>query len=124
MKSLFLGLILSVLINGPVNAGEVRYIETLPTSGKTSVKELNKTKSAGWSCQWAKTDGNSGNTNKTKTSKTYWYPLAAIPEATDAQDTKINELLDAGKKVVKCTLKERDSESKKMRNADLESDEE
>ncbi len=116
--------IVSLLFAGSVSAAEVRFLESLPTSGKTNARKLSASKKPGWFCQWAKTDENSGNTNKTKKSKTYVYELSAVPELTDAQDAKINELLDSGKRVVKCTLKERDSEAKKMINAELEGDDE
>jgi hypothetical protein len=116
MKRLF-ALILFVSINS--SASETRIIEALPTSGDTSASALIKEKQAGFQCQWAKL-ADSGNLNKAKGSKTYWFKKSAVPEVTQAQETKISGLIADGKKVLKCTLKEYSTEKNRMANADLD----
>jgi hypothetical protein len=116
MKRLF-ALILFVSINS--SASETRIIEALPTSGQTSAHKLIKAKKAGFQCQYVKI-AESGNPNKVKDSKTYWFEQSAVPELTQAQETKVADLLADGKKAVRCTLKEYSTEKNRMANADID----
>jgi len=124
MKKSILALSLSfsfVLISSG-QASEIRFLDVMPTAGKTTVNKLKKAKVSGWQCMTVKSSNETGNANKAKNAKQGWYELAAIKEPTQAESDKVDVLLEDGKRAVKCTLKEYDKERKKMANADLESD--
>ncbi len=99
------------------DAAETRYLTELPKDGQTDARALTKEKKPGWQCQTVKQSKESGNAKKVAGSRSYWFK-----DVSDKQEDAAETLLSDGKKAIRCTLKQYDSERKRMANA--ESDEE
>ena len=106
------GVLLVSMAGMRCHAREVRFLNSMPTTNKSSAAEILKSKKPGYECTKVKIGGH-GNAVNVPGSTSQWF--TDVPQSEDSAD----DALASGKKIVRCNLKIYNKEKHRMTNADL-----